>query len=709
MKANTMFLAIFILASMLLNAQTPDSIQTIPSQAERMEFIAERTDRQLDYADLADILLYYRENPLNINLAGKDEIQSLQILDPVTVYKFLEYRDKYGSILTVYELLAIDGFNKETIQNLLPYISLGATGVTGLIKPTHRRFKYELIGRYSRILEKQKGFFIIPVQEWEQHPNERYIGTADRFYVKSSLSWNKKVRLGFTLDKDAGEAMFPDNLPDTISDAIKTELPIGFDFFSGYAYAQDMLFIKKIVLGDYHLQFGQGLCMWSGMSYGKSADVINIKRYAAMIRPNTSANENSYMRGGAAWLQFGPVGITAFYSNHKADANIIENDDAVKYVSSLQTSGYHRTLNEVRDKHALQIINYGGRIHFDHQQFKIGLTGHITRFDAILQKEDQIHNRFKTQGRDFFNAGFDFDFLVFRNTNIFGEIASDQKRSIAFMAGLVSLLHPKVSISMIYRKYRPDHSNLYGNAFSEAGTTQNETGFYIGISLNPFSNIILKAYADFYRFPWIKYRVDAPSSGFDMLVQLNYILSPTAQMYLRYRTESRQQNHPDLIAYIDPLIERTKHIIRFHVAYQVSASLQLRNRVEWNTAYCYHQNGIINNESLSGFLIYQDFIYKPPSKPYQLIIRLALFDTDDYETRVYAYENDVLYASSVPAYYGQGTRIYLVGKIKIARFLDLWLKLAQTYYYDRNIIGTGLDQIQGKTKSEIRLQFRIKI
>jgi len=674
------------------------------SQEDRIEFIAEGTERELDFADLTDILEYYRENPLNINQATADEIQSLQILDPIAVQNLMEYREKYGSLLTEYEMLAIEGFNKEKIQSLQPFITLqNATGDVA-VQAKRRRFRFQLFGRYSRVLEQQKGYQEIPLETWQDKPNDRYIGPPDRGYVRSTLVLNNQFRMGFTLDKDAGEAFFLKELPDTIADAIKTMLPIGFDFFSAYVYTQDIRFIKKIVVGDFHLQFGQGLTMWSGMSYGKSADVTNIKRYASMIRPNTSANENSYMRGGAAWLQFGRVGIVGFYSNHNADANVIEETpdtlDNTKYISSLQESGYHRTLNEILDKQTLNIINYGGRIHYHHDHFKIGLTGHLTHFDAIMENPDQIYNHFRARGNKFINVGFDFDVLLFKNTNLFGEFTSNDKRSIAMLTGLVSILHPKVSIAMIYRHYPVDHTNLYGHGFSEGGSTQNETGIYMGISVNPLPNVTLKAYADVYRFPWLRYQVDAPSSGYDMLIQMNYILSRSVQLYLRYRTETKQQNHPDLIAFIDPLIDRTRHIIRFHIAYQVSLALQLRNRIEWNT---------VNPGNQTGILIYQDFIYKPPAKPYQLIARLALFDTDDYSTRIYAYENDVLYASSVPSYYGLGTRIYMMYNMRFTKYLDVWVRIAQTYYHDRNIIGTGLDQIQGRTKSEVRIQVRIKI
>ena len=85
-------------------------------------------------------------------------------------------------------------------------------------------------------------------------------------------------------------------------------------------------------------------------------------------------------------------------------------------------------------------------------------------------------------------------------------------------------------------------------------------------------------------------------------------------------------------------------------------------------------------------------------------MRYALFDTDSYETRIYTYENDVMYGFSVPALEGTGIRCFLLVSWKPWRFLEIWARYAQTFYNDRNVIGTGLETIEGNMKSEIKFQ-----
>ncbi len=87
--------------------------------------------------------------------------------------------------------------------------------------------------------------------------------------------------------------------------------------------------------------------------------------------------------------------------------------------------------------------------------------------------------------------------------------------------------------------------------------------------------------------------------------------------------------------------------------------------------------------------------------------RFALFDTEDYDNRQYAYEKDVLYAFSLPAYNGRGTRQYLLLQYPLGPHLDLWLRYARTQLRDGDTIGSGLEEIHAPHKSEVKAQVRM--
>jgi hypothetical protein len=111
-------------------------------------------------------------------------------------------------------------------------------------------------------------------------------------------------------------------------------------------------------------------------------------------------------------------------------------------------------------------------------------------------------------------------------------------------------------------------------------------------------------------------------------------------------------------------------------------------------------------QASNGFSAYVDAYYKPLLKPLAANIRLQYFETNDYNSRIYAYESDVLYSFSIPPLYGKGFRYYANINYDLTRKISLWFRWAQTIYQNQEVIGSGLDEIQGNRKSDYRVQVR---
>ena len=79
--------------------------------------------------------------------------------------------------------------------------------------------------------------------------------------------------------------------------------------------------------------------------------------------------------------------------------------------------------------------------------------------------------------------------------------------------------------------------------------------------------------------------------------------------------------------------------------------------------------------------------------------RFAFYSTDGYNSRLYAYENDLLYSFSVPALYGKGIRAYFNLQQKFGTQFTLWLKFATTHQFASTIVDSS-------TKSEVKFQVR---
>src|SRR5690606_9304231 len=102
-------------------------------------------------------------------------------------------------------------------------------------------------------------------------------------------------------------------------------------------------------------------------------------------------------------------------------------------------------------------------------------------------------------------------------------------------------------------------------------------------------------------------------------------------------------------------------------------------------------------------------IYNPLRSFFSANTRFAIFDTQGFNSRIYTYENDVLYSFSAPGFQNRGIRFYLNGKFRIRKNIDLWLRCALTKYINADEIGSGLDKIEGSRKSEVRAQLRFQL
>jgi hypothetical protein len=685
----------FISSNTILFSQEvePDST-TDEQQIQQIENYSEQTGAEIDYSDMLADLEYFLKHPVNINKAGYEELAALKILNDIQINSLLEHIEKNGKLLSVYELQSIRGFDAALITQLLPYITIGgeAERTAFNFKDLFKYGKNDVFIRYQRMLEKQNGYIKVPDSVYQLSPNSHYLGSPDKLFIKYRYNYFNKVMFGFTAEKDAGEQFF------------KGTNPYGYDFYSGFINVRNIGILKNIIVGDFNVQFGQGLTLWTGLSFGKSSDAANIKKLARGISPYSSAYESGFMRGAGFTLGYRNFELTGFYSYKNIDASVsgsdtMENTDYI--ITSITEDGLHNTQSKADKKNTMNEQVFGGHLAYKTRALNIGVTAYGLHLGAPLMKVQQPYNIFEFSGQNNFNIGIDYSY-IFRNFNIFGETSRSQNGGLATVNGLMMSIDRYISLVVSYRYYQRDYQSMFTSPFSESNNPYNENGFYAGISIKPHYKILINAYADFFSFPWLKYQVNSPSNGFDCNVGLTYKPTKKISINLRYKYENKLTNSDDEEAAIDYNVPYTRQSYRFHISYPVSGSFTFGNRVEVSR---YKFNA---SEPEYGYLLYQDIRYKASKIPLSASFRFALFDTKSYNTRMYAFENDVLFAYSIPMFSGKGTRYYLLLKYSLGRHIDIWLRFAQTFYNNQTTISSGLNEISGNRQSEIKAQVRFK-
>ena len=655
---------------------------------EEIENLAQANQQEVEDDSHIQLLEYYLRHPLNLNVATPEELKEFGILSDLQVHNFFIYRQLFGPLINIYELQAIPSWDISDIRKLIPFIAISdSRTIFQSFKERVSAGENNLMLRYSMVLPRSKGYAV------KDSASNGYLGSRPHMLFRFKHNYRNLFQYGFLGDKDAGEEFF------------RGSQKMGFDFYSFHLFSRKMGIIKALAVGDFTVNLGQGLIHWQGLAFKKSASIIFAKRQADVLRPYTSSGEYNFHRGIGLSLGKKNWETTLFASARKFDATI-KKDSAIDtdvYVSSMLKSGYHRSPSELRTRNNLEILSVGASIRYGVSKWHLGLNSVQYFFSKNFRISDKPYDLFAIDGNRWANLSVDFSY-TFRNIHHFGELATDKNRGIAIINGMIASLDRSVDLSLVFRKIPKEFQSFWGNAFTENAMPSNETGLYTGVSIRRGSSWKIDVYADFYKFPWLVFRADAPSYGSEYLVQVAFTPNKQASLILRYKKEGKQVSVNGGVP-ISSLNETNRRSLRYHLSYNINHEVSINNRIELLSQGKPHQK-------LSGFLTYADVRYKPISKPYSGNMRLQYFETDGYDLRIYAYENDVLYGYNTPAFFEKGLRWYMNLRTDVSRWsaiksrikIELWIKYSLTRFFELDKIGSELDEIQGKNRSEIKFQ-----
>jgi len=653
-----------------------------PNTEQQLENLTDADQTETEDDSYVVQLQYFKKHPLNLNDASANDLKELFFLTDLQIENLLSYRRLLGKFISIYELQAIPAWDLSIIKKILQFVTINNSLST--VEDLRKRLAagdHGLLLRFSEVLERSKGFEATT-------PGTKYLGSRQRLFFRYRYQDKNLLQYGVVGEKDAGEQFF------------SGKQKYGFDFYSFHLFATKLGRIKALALGDFTVNMGQGLIQWQSIAFSKSAEVVAIKRQLSILRPHSSSGEFYFNRGAGATIQLGKLEATGFLSFRKLSANLVADTlRNVDLISSFLNSGYYRTESEVKDKNNVQQISYGGNITYHQRNWHIGINGVCYNFSLPVQKRDEPYNLFAMKGKDWSDFSIDYSWTS-HNAHFFGEVAMDKSLRRAVLNGLLISVDPHVDLSFLQRSIDKRYQAVYGNAFTENTYPTNENGIYTGIGIKPMAGWRLDMYADLYRFPWLRYLVDAPGYGKDFLIQATFAPNKQLTIYSRFRSESKQNDITRNTTVTNYVVLIPKQSWRTQISYKINSSMTLRNRIEMGW---YNKN---ESDFETGYLVFFDLLYKPLMKRYSGNARLEYFETSGYNSRIYTYENDVLYGFSIPAFYDKGYRYYINMSYDVKN-ASVWFRWAQTIYKNKTSIGNDLDEIAGNHRSEIKIQMML--
>ena len=633
--------------------------------------------------ELIEMLDNLRENPINLNDTVSGELLILPFIDPLKYEALKAYIRQYGGLYSYAELALVRGFDSTTIRLLRPIT---------VIAPIKKEEKFTLkdilsYGRSNlivgskRVLEKAQGY-----------ADSSYLGNPYRYYFRYQFKYRDRISFQLSGDKDPGEQFF------------RGTQPQGFDHYGIHLMLDHFGPIKRAIVGQYQLQFGQGLALWSGTAPWNTGNA-NLYRYAQGIRTASAFCEYGALEGVASTLAITPrLELTTFLSLARRDASL---SDTNTWVYGISNTGYHRTANEIEKKDQLHEQLYGFNLHYQRTHLNIGLTATHTQFDKTIIPHEYIYNGHYFSGKQNSNLGLDF---AMRRHNLicFGEMALSGRHErlsadstflpLAALAGAQFSPSSNHLISACIYYYSPSYQNHHASSPGQNDRCQNEQGISLRFQGALPNNIHTQMSVEYFHHPWMQYRVYSPSAGIAYHVLLEREFTSNLLLTLQYRNKISERNHTG-----------TQEVGQIQRQY-FQVSLTCKPDEQWQliskVIRTWFDEELCDTEH--GFLLSQDIIYKPTRIPIALSMRYLLFDVDDYDATIYAYERDILYETSTPSFTGQGYRLYALIKYNINPKMALELKYGRTEYFDRSTISSGDALLDYNHKQEIKVQLRVK-
>lgn len=651
-----------------------------------------RSDDQ--YEDMLTVLQKLQVAPLNLNTADFDSLKLLFFLSDSQIDNILAFRKKYGAFLSPDELLQVPGMGKRDLENIRQFLYTGKEPWGQKRKVIRPGIRQELITRGKINFPRQEGYKRYSPEDFKtegqylKKMKNRFQGIPLGTLVRYKAQVYEHLQMGLTLENDPGEAYF--------TKYQKT----GFDFCSAYAAISTGHWMRRLILGDYRLQWGQGLVAWSGFASGKSAVTLGNEKSAQGITPYSSTDENNFLRGMALSLQpFSNLSAEMFFSRKKTDGNILETDRLSEediVTASLYQSGYHRNENECEKKHILKEWTTGASVSWNTSCFKTGLHVLYYHFKPGIEIGDKLYQQYNDDGQNRLLTGIDYK-TGFRSLYFFGETAWSEKGEVATLNGIRYSGNSRVALSILYRRYAKGYISRYAGGFGEYSNTSNEEGIYVGMDLNLIKKLKISVYYDHFRFFSARYNSTVPASGDEILVNMSYEHFWGEHIF-RLKYEEKPE---DWKGEIKATAWRKKLELRYQLGIKCNESMELRTRLDW-------MHYIKADRRENGYMIYQDLIYKRPAGDLKIQFRLAYFNTDSYNSRIYSYEHNVLYGYSFPAYYDQGIRTYLNLNWKPLARLTLYAKSGWSYYPKRETLGSSVTEIEDNKVFDFTFQLRFR-
>jgi hypothetical protein len=628
--------------------------------SEIAEEIASQGEENGSVDQFSDLLYELSQDPVRINSGDESEISRLFFLTDFQVKILADYVRTTGKILTPFEIANIPGFDRETTETLIPFVT------------------FVQINRSSVDSSKPYQSLLSNFTVKTSIRDTSLLGSQWRILTKYKITYSS-FSAGLTTEKDPGERYLSGN----------KKFP---DFISGYLSFNGNGVMKQIIIGDFSARFGQGTNINTRLMGKLPLSSTGYLSGRNEIRPYTSTDENKFFRGIATQLTYKNFDLDLFISQNQIDAAINQDPDSSGVtIRSFYVSGLHNTSSGLLKKDILKETDYGVHLSANYRNIRSGIVLSGTRFSALIEPDKTApENLYDYAGtkNDVYTLYYN---ATFKKSIFFGEMSATVNMKYAAIQGISFRPASRLNLNLLCRFYAPGFVSFRGGGLSQGSSNSNEYGILGNMTFEAARYTFLSGGVDLCYYPWLRYRNSSPSMTKRYELRIKY--SPSQKMNLEVLYSSRSSTvdgNPE--NQIPSPVESLSRSVRCSARYTPNESVSFITQAGYK---------IVQPSGGTGFLLLQDINLKKSGLPVSIWFRYAIFNTASYESGIYTWENDLLNSFSIPVLYGNGSRSYLMVSWKPSRRAELRFKYGITSSIGANNIL--------KNSNEFRIQAKLAL
>ena len=153
-------------------------------------------EEEKNWEDELEELSNRLQEPVNINVATKRDLEQFPFLTDIQIENILAYVYIYGQMQTIYELQLVKDMDKRTIDLLSPFVCtmpVPEKNTFPRLKTLLKYGKQEVLTRLDVPFYTRKGY------------QKNYLGPSMYHSLKYGYRYGDYLQMGITAEKDAGE------------------------------------------------------------------------------------------------------------------------------------------------------------------------------------------------------------------------------------------------------------------------------------------------------------------------------------------------------------------------------------------------------------------------------------------------------------------------------------------------------------------------